>query len=287
MVKSCGLASSFANFMTMALDARKPINTFAKLLVDKHTNVKSLRKRAAEELYEVAKTLTPYGRISEMTTMTGSSGTVAWHHLNIFAFFYMLAAESSAFFELLKWCVGRADGGCLSLCLYTDEVVPRNKLRPDMGGKYQALYFQALDFPDFIRSRLPLRWFTFGYVSCRELEEAGIGVGQLNRVVLNSWFGQHWNLKGTGVRLCNGTEVVHMYGRYACSLQDERGLNFSFDVKGASGRNPCASCDNCIGRVDFFEDESGLAHVLSTCYAKFQALAPSPTYGATDQAGSS
>jgi hypothetical protein len=262
---------SVANFMTMVLDARKPINTFAKLLVDKHTNVRALRKRAAEELYEVANTLTPYGQISEVTTMTGSSGTVAWHHLNIFAFFYMLAAESSAFFELMKWCVERADGGCLSLCLYTDEVVPRNKLRPDMGGKYQAVYFQVLDFPDFIRSRLPLRWFTFGYVSCRELEEAGIGVGQLNRVVLNSWFGQHWNLKGTGVRLCNGTEVVHMYARYACSLQDERGHKFSFDVKGASGRNPCASCDNCIGRVEYFEDESGIAHVLSPCYAKFQA----------------
>ena len=42
-------------------------------------------------------------------------------------------------------------------------------------------------------------------------------------------------------------------------------------MKGASGRNPCASCDNCIGREDFFEDESGLAHVLSPCYAKFQA----------------
>jgi hypothetical protein len=262
---------SVANFMTMVLDARKPINTFAKLLVDKHTTVRTLRKRAAEELYEVADTMTPYGQIAETTTMIGTSGTVAWHHLNIFAFFYLLAAESPAFFGLMKWCVEKAAGGCLSLCLYTDEVVPRNKLRPDMGGKYQAVYFQVMDFPDFIRSRLPLRWFTFGYASCRELEEAGVGVGQLNRVVLKSWFGQHWNLKDTGVRLRHGTEVVHMYARYACSLQDERGHKFSFDVKGASGRNPCASCDNCIGRVDFFEDESGLAHVLSPCYAKFQA----------------
>ncbi len=200
---------SVANFMTMVLDARKPINTFAKLLVDKHTNVEALRKRAAEELYELANTMTPYGQISGMTPMTGSSGTVVWHHLNIFAFFYTLAAESYAFFELMKWCVERADGGCLSLCLYTDEVVPRNKLRPDMGGKYQAVYFQVLDFPDFIRSRLPLMWFTFGYASCRELEEAGVGVGHLNRVVLKSWFGQHWNLKDTRVRLRHGTEVVH------------------------------------------------------------------------------
>ncbi len=80
---------SVATFMTMVLDARKPINTFAKPLVDKHTNVRALRKRAAEELYEVADTLTPYGQMSEVTTMTGSSGTVVWHHLNIFAFLYV------------------------------------------------------------------------------------------------------------------------------------------------------------------------------------------------------
>ncbi len=85
----------------------------------------------------------------------------------------------------MKWCVERADGGCLSLCLYTDEVVPRNKLRPDMGGKYQAVYFQVLDFPDFIRSRLPPTSFTFGSVSCREFAAAGIGVVHLNRLVLH------------------------------------------------------------------------------------------------------
>ena len=38
---------SVANFMTMVLDARKPINTFAKLLVDNHTKVRVLRKRAS------------------------------------------------------------------------------------------------------------------------------------------------------------------------------------------------------------------------------------------------
>ena len=58
---------SVANCMTMVLDARKPISTFAKLLVDKHTNVWALRKRAAEELYEVAHTMTLYGQIAETT----------------------------------------------------------------------------------------------------------------------------------------------------------------------------------------------------------------------------
>ena len=72
-------------------------------------------------------------------------------------------------------------GGILRLCLYTDEVVQRNKLRPDMGGKYQAVYFQIMDLPDWIRARAPLRWFKFGYVSVAQIHTAGVGVEQLMR----------------------------------------------------------------------------------------------------------
>ena len=74
----------------------------------------------------------------------------------------------------------------MKLSLYTDEVVPRNKLRPDMGGKYQAVYFQVLDLPEYIRARLPLRWFTFGYASVSDVVDAEVDVCQLEKVVLRS-----------------------------------------------------------------------------------------------------
>ena len=88
--------------MSVVLDARKPINSFAKLLVERHngeTTERALRKRAAEELYELPGIATPYGMVAEKTTITGTSGTVEWHHLNIFAFFHLLAAESACFFN--------------------------------------------------------------------------------------------------------------------------------------------------------------------------------------------
>ena len=262
-----------ADFMSLVLDARKPINSFAKLLVERHrgeTTERALRKRAAEELYELPGTATPYGMVSEKSKIIGTAGTVEWQHLNIFAFFHLLAAESGCFFQLMKSCVQAAAGGRLGLSLYSDEVVPRNKLRPDMGGKYQAVYFQVLDFPSFLLNRLPLRWFTFGYVSCRELDEAGVTVGQLFRCVLTSWFGPHWNLQHTGVKLRHGADVVHMYAKYVASPQDERAHKFGFALKSSNGSNPCGSCENCMGRVPFFEDESGFAHVLSTRYDKFR-----------------
>ena len=139
-----------ADFMSLVLDARKPINSFAKLLLERHNgSTRALRKRAAEELYELPGMSTPYGTITEKSRIIGTAGTVEWHHLNIFAFFHLMEAESFCFFQLMKSCVQAAAGDRLGLSLYSDEVMPRNKLRLDMGGKYQAVYFQVLDLRTF------------------------------------------------------------------------------------------------------------------------------------------
>ena len=264
---------SGGEFMSLVLDARKPISTFAKLMVARHEgeSVRGLRRKAEQELYELPTADTPYGTVATVTTVVGTDGQFVWHHINIFAFFYQLALESKDFFELVKFSASGCPNNTLRLALYTDEVVPRNKLRPDVGGKYQAVYFQVVDFPDFIRSRLQLRWFTFGYASCADLREAGAEVSDLVAAVLKSWFGDPWDLQKTGVRVRNGTDVAHLYCSYECSPQDERAQKFCFDLKGASGRNPCASCDNCMGRVPFFEDGSGFVHVLSPSVHKFKA----------------
>ena len=175
-----------------------------------------------------------------------------------------------------------ACGEILRLCLYTNKVVPRIKLRPDMGGKYQAVYFQIMDLPDWVRARAPLRWFTFGYVSVAQMDDAGVGVGQLMRAVLSSWFGAFWNIITTGIRLQNGGQTLHVFAKYTCSPQDERAHKFGFDLKGSSGSNPCASCDNCMGRVPYFEDDSGFAHVTSPMYHKFRPRSRTSAIGALD-----
>ena len=151
-----------------------------------------------------------------------------------------------------------------------------------MGGKYQAVYFQIMDLPDWIRARAPLRWFTFGYVSVAQMDDAGVGVGQLMRAVLSSWFGAFWNIITTGIRLQNGGQTLHVFAKYTCSPQDERAHKFGFDLKGSSGSNPCASCDNCMGRVPYFEDDSGFAHVTSPMYHKFRPRSRTSAIDALD-----
>ena len=57
-----------ADFISVVLDARKPINSFAKLLVERHSGEiteRALRKRPAESLYELPGTATPCGVVSE------------------------------------------------------------------------------------------------------------------------------------------------------------------------------------------------------------------------------
>ena len=103
-----GSAYSDTDILSVVLDARKPVNSFVKLLTQRHqtgANARALRKWAADELYELPDTSTPYGTVTQKTTIVGSKGSFEWYHINMFAFFYLLAVESAGFFELVKLCV--------------------------------------------------------------------------------------------------------------------------------------------------------------------------------------
>ena len=83
-------ADSF-DVIGLVLDARKPVSTFAKLVVDRHTSgesARSLRKRAHEQLYTLPSTETPYGKIAETFTIQGKHGLLHRDHVNMFAWFY-------------------------------------------------------------------------------------------------------------------------------------------------------------------------------------------------------
>ena len=89
--------SHSVDVVSLALDARKPVATFAKLIAKRHDDVdaseRRMRKRAHEELYSIPNLVTPYGSIAEDTT----ADTFVWKHIDIFAWFYFLASESKHF----------------------------------------------------------------------------------------------------------------------------------------------------------------------------------------------
>ena len=101
-------AAEVGSVMSLVLDARKPVATFANLIVERHQGgptARTLRKRAHEQLYELPKTATPYGHILEGTKIIGKCGELVWQHINIFAFWWHTASESKDFFDLMKSCV--------------------------------------------------------------------------------------------------------------------------------------------------------------------------------------
>lgn len=57
--------------------------------------------------------------------------------------------------------------------------------------------------------------------------------------------------------------------RFASSPQDFLAHVDAFGLKGASALCPCPACDNCIGRREYFDDDSGSCHVYSSSFDKF------------------
>ena len=228
----------------------------------------TVRKRAREQLYKLPKTHTSYGHVLQVAMVQGTTGIMNFEHMNVFAFFSLAASSSKRFFEFMVAMSKRC--GVLRFALYSDGVVPRNKLRPDNAGSFEAFRMQLLDIPQWMRSRSAFRWITLGYTLHTDMEDCGVTVSTMFRAVLRVLFrpGNDFDLFATGIILRHGTESHQVRMRFRCLPQDERAHKYALNVKGNSGCKPCAECDNCMGRCPFFEDASGFIHILSTEYHK-------------------
>ena len=82
----------------------------------------------------------------------------------------------------------RRAGGCLRLCFYSDKATPRDGLRPDHAGSFEALYWTILDFPQWVRTRGVLKWFRFAYCLEQDLEDAEASISVVMKHVLKVSF---------------------------------------------------------------------------------------------------
>ena len=69
--------------------------------------------------------------------------------------------------------------GILTIALYTDGVVPRNKCRPDKAGSFEAVRMTLCQFPHWLRTRKGLRWIPLCYPTHDEMERAGVSVSNI------------------------------------------------------------------------------------------------------------
>ena len=109
------------------------------------------------------------------------------------------------------------------------------------------------------------------YPKADDMLEHGIKVTHMCTGILKYWFPESashgWE---TGVTLRHpGCAPVLMKMRFGPMPQDADAFKHVFSLKGSSGQSPCPWCSNCMGRVPYFEDDSGFAHYHSPHFNKF------------------
>ena len=262
--------------LSLGLDSRLPALPIIRKYLELHGEVagvvseRTCRKRIHDELYSLPSQSTPYGVLMQELRVEGENGTLVMDVLNPFALIHLACQESREFFLILKAAAEASEDNVLSLMLYIDEATPGNTQRPDDGRTFWAAYWNFLELPDWLLSRVALRWFVYTYLLKVDLQESGVTVSHFSKVFLEAFFGDgdEWNMFHTGVRITNGSDSFLIRAKYAFNIQDERAHKYWFCVKGSSGSKPCGTCENCCGRTDMFEDDSGFVHVLSPLHEK-------------------
>ena len=237
--------------MELALDTHVPLQT----LLGKVDNGRILKKRGYDELQQAMLTDTVYGKLIGLLPIPGDDGTILQaEYIDPCALLCWAASTSLEFFRLIQWCVTTSPQKRMRFCLYHDGVTPGNNHRPDVGRSFLSFLWTFLEMPLWLRNRGRVRWFTMTYILKRTMKDYGINVRDITKAILSKLF-RHgdFNLSQTGLLLEHGGEKLMVVFTPSCVAQDFEAHQVMFDLKGASGLNPCPYCDNSIGRREFFQ----------------------------------
>ena len=231
----------------MSTDAGTAMLPLAEQLISQWEKAASrtLRRQAFNRLHRCDEWDSPYGAVIEDLPVVGSAGTLYVKAVNTFACFDHAARLSAYLFDYMSGLV--RDFGILTIALYTDGVVPRNKTRPDKAGSFEAVRMTLCQFPHWLRTRKGLRWIPLCYPTHDEMERAKVSVSNIVIALLKFWFpaeiGTHsWE---NGVLLTHeGREPVVLRMRMGPMPQDADAFKHVFSLKGSSGQSPCPWCEN-------------------------------------------
>ena len=243
----------------MSTDAGAAILPLAKHMRSRgaETSERQLRRHANWWLHRCDEWTTPYGNIIVDLTVEGSAGTLRVKALNTFAFCHRAARKSLRFYNFMRGLISRS-GGTLTIVLYTDGVVPRNKTRPDKAGSFEAIRITLCEFPHWLRTREGLRWIPLCYPKHDETEAPKVTVS--STVTADPTVGSIVMLSHQG----HAPVVLQM--RFEPMPQDADAFKHVFSLTGSSGQSPCPWYSKCPGSPG--QDAAAIVLIVGRKFAK-------------------
>ena len=195
----------------------------------------NLRRKISSAISAHGKADTPYGPVAQSLQITPD---FACPFVNPFAIMWYLCTLSSAFADLVHRHLTQS---CCRVVMYADELRPGNVLRPDRGRQVWGIYWTWLEWPSYVRQH-ESGWLVACTVRTVELDKVPGGISQVIRAILNVfWSCDMFNFETTGMRCPHPLGPVHLRGKLAGILADEKGLKVLFALRGLQAPSP-ASC---------------------------------------------
>ena len=213
---------------------------------------------------------TPYGPLVDAVEVECTEGAQPSkvHCIRPAALLWKTTVNSARFLALLRSC-GLSHGAEAQptghICIYLDDVVPGNSLRPDGGRKYVAVYWALLNLPQwFLASQHG--WFPLCMLPRKVYKKLRGEMSQLCAVLLRQFFAPGAGNFTDGIMLTHAAQpVVLLKGKFFCWLADADAFPAISGSKTTSGTHPCGCCRNIVGRCTPADSPVGSAMVHYTC----------------------
>ena len=208
------------------------------------------RGHIREAAEAAASEATHYGPLLQTVQVIGCDGTQI--DVEIQHPFAMLcaAARRAKFSRLLEATHAREPSSPhrpWGMCLYSDEVTPGNRLKPDPRQMVQSVYWSILNFGAAALSKEDF-WLIATTLRSAVVRLIDAGMSQLIMTILLVFFSVNshdMELGGALVQLASGT-FIRIFVKLKLMLADESALHATWLNKGSSGTKLCICCKNIM-----------------------------------------
>ena len=169
------------------------------------------------------------------------------------------------------------------ICLYCDEVLPGNALKPTNERKLVAFYWSFMEYGKYLYN--DQLWMHICSIRASHIKTIDGGYSAVFKNVAGLFFREPYDLRlGVQLRLPAAGTSRFLFAEIGGVVSDEAALKQMWSCKGSSGSLPCFLCQNVVAHSSSLDLHDSTGTLVPSCTTNYSQCIPNRSQAVLEKA---
>lgn len=169
------------------------------------------------------------------------------------------------------------------ICLYCDEVLPGNALKPTNERKLVAFYWSFMEYGKYLYN--DHLWMHICSIRTSHIKTIDGGYSAVFKHVAGLFFREPYDLRlGVQLRLPAAGTSRFLFAEIGGVVSDEAALKQMWSCKGSSGSLPCFLCQNVVAHSSSLDLHDSTGTLVPSCTTNYSQCIPNRSQAVLEKA---